>query len=207
MRLGTLWAAALVLVAGVGTAAAEDGHPTWYAGVGAGSYQIKYVDIILPSEPPQVGSTSKDGDDLTKVFIGFKPIQYFALEVGVMSGGRFSDTVGSFTVGSDYSGYDISALGILPLAERRFEIYGRLGVARNELNISVADSVDPVFSGNYRERLKQSYRLYGAGVQVNLGSRKNYGIGLEYNYGDTSRRLDEYSETLLRFTLGWGGKD
>jgi hypothetical protein len=43
------------------------------------------------------------------------------------------------------------------------------------------------------------------GAQVNFGSRKQIGVGLEYNVGDPSDRLDSYEEVLLRFAFGWGG--
>ena len=217
MRVKTCVVAAVAVIAMIGTAAADE-HQTWYAGVGVGEttleFRINNGGVEQPIFPPNPAVSFDESEDLTKLFIGYKPIKFFAIEGSFLSAGDFTDVIlesspgagDGFAVAADLSGYDLSVLGILPLIERRIELYARFGLQRDEFNIVIRDQVDPTFSGNVKERVKQTNRIYGAGVQVNFGSHKNIGVRLEANILDPKDNIDDLSEVLLGFVFGWGGQ-
>ena len=65
-----------------------------------------------------------DGSDVGyKVFGGYRFIDYLALEVEYLDGGTVEDR--GFEI--DVSGFNLSAVGILPLGER-FDIFAKLGM-------------------------------------------------------------------------------
>lgn len=214
MRMRILGIAALVVIAAIGTAAADSNHPTWYAGVGIGQTDLEVRSgIAQPSIPPQFQSFS-DEEDLTKIFIGYKPIKYFAIEGSLFTAGDYSTVFSEsspgagdgFAFNGDISGYDVSALGIFPFMDRRIEIYGRLGVQRDEFSYRVRDQLGVSVPAEMRDSFKQTNRMYGLGVQVNFGSPKNFGARLEYNEIDSKDTINDMTETLLGFVYGWGGK-
>ena len=87
----------LFLITGV---AAAQNNPTWYAGIGFGQTELKTTsDVVLPSEPPQF-TTIKESDDLTRIYLAYKPIQYFALEASLFAGGDFQEIVGESIPGA-----------------------------------------------------------------------------------------------------------
>ena len=200
----------LFLITGV---AAAQNNPTWYAGIGFGQTELKTTsDIVLPSEPPQF-TTIKESDDLTRIYLAFRPVQYFAFEASLFAGGDFQEIVGEsipgagdgFKAAADSSGYDVSILGILPLLDRRVDLFVRLGVQRAEYRLGIRDQLDPGFSDNFKETIKQTNRLIGIGAQVNFGDRKQYGVRLESNWINPKDKIDEVTDVLLSFNFGWGG--
>ena len=200
----------LLLTTGIATA--QD-RPTWYAGFGIGQSDLRTTDgVVLPSNPPQTTSIS-ESDDLTKVYLAFRPIQYFALEGSLFAGGDIREIVGESTPGAgdgfefaaDTSGYDLSVLGILPLADGRVDLFLRLGVQRGDYRIGFRDPANPDSADNFKETIKQTNRLYGVGIQGNFGDRRQYSVRLEGNVVDTKDILDELTEVLLSFNFGWGG--
>ena len=124
----------LFLITGV---AAAQNNPTWCAGIGFGRNELKTTSVIvLPSEPPQF-STIKESDDLTRIYLAFKPVQYSAFEASLFAGGDFQEIVGEsipgagdgFKAAADSSGYEFSILGIVPIANRRVDLFVRVGDA------------------------------------------------------------------------------
>ena len=214
MRARILVIAALVMIAAIGTAAADSDHPTWYAGVGVGQTDIEVLSgVVLPSDPPQFQSFSEK-EDLTKIFIAYKPIKYFAIEGSLFTAGDYSTVFNEsspgagdgFAFNGDISGYDVSALGIYPFMDRRIEVYGRLGVQRDEFSYRVRDQLGVSNPAEMRDSFKQTNRMYGLGVQFNFGSRKNMGVRLEGNFIQAKDKIDDMTETLVGFVFGWGGK-
>ena len=198
-------AVAILMAATIGTAAADE-HPTWYAGFAVGQSTVEVV-VSQPSIPPQ-NQTIDESDDLTKVFIGYKPVKYFAIEGSIMGSGEFSSQVGpsgsGFDVAADYFGGDLSILGIIPVADRRLDIYGRVGVQREEFNVVVRDQLLPITNTTV-DQSKQISRMLGLGVQVNFGDRKRYGVRLEGSVIDAKGQVEDISEVLVGFVCGWGG--
>ena len=57
-----------------------------------------------------------DGADFAyKLFGGYKAIPFLAFEGGYRSLGKVTDAVGNITYGAETSGWDVEAMGILPL--------------------------------------------------------------------------------------------
>ena len=71
--------------------------------------------------------------------------------------------------------------------------------------MGIRDQLDPGFSDNFKETIKQTNRLLGVGAQINFGDRRQYGVRLEANRIDPKDKIDEVTEVLLSFNFGWGG--
>ena len=148
---------AILMTAAIGTAVADE-HPRWYTGIAIGQSNIE-TTIVQPSLPP-VKTSFDETEDLTKIQFGYKPVKYLAIELGAFGSGEYSSVIGEstpgagdgFNVSADYFGWDLSILGILPLMDRRIDIYARVGLQNQEINVTVIDQIDPLFSGT-RKRI------------------------------------------------------
>jgi len=121
------------------------------------------------------GNDLNDTDTAFRAFVGYKFNDYFAVEGGYINFGKFSTSANTNPAGSantelKASGISLDALGMLPLGETGFSIFGRLGATRAEL----------------KETLSSSGAVaYVPGTNLNPTATKtvyDYGYGLQYDY-------------------------
>jgi hypothetical protein len=124
-----------------------------------------------------------DPDDrlyLAKGFGGYRVNKYFAVE-GSLLGASNDDYDDGFDgdVDVDFSAVTASFLGIIP-ADENFELYAKIGGYIGESD--VGDSFLFFGSGNEED---ESGLLWGAGAFINVGSRNQFTIRLDYEQFET----------------------
>lgn len=141
--------AALTLsLASLPALAADNG---FYIGAGAGQGAVEV----------QESGFDFDGDDTAyKIIAGFRPLDFFAVEVNYIDLGTAEDTVGGVNIQADTSGVDAFAVLFLPISA--VDLFAKAGFISWQQDVSVSGfgSVDE--SG---EDL-----AYGVGAQVRFGS-------------------------------------
>ena len=110
-------AAAVFLASSPVMANAEDSKSSkgWYAGLGMGSATYSADTII------------DDSDMSFTVFGGYKFNQYLALQANVLNLGEYSGD-GVVLNSTEISGLSMTVVGILPIGNQGFELFGRLGL-------------------------------------------------------------------------------
>jgi len=104
------------------------------------SAQIAMADIYLGgglNVASLEADLEDDSDTVLSAFVGWKPINFFAVEVGYYELGSYDDV--------DIDMFTVAGVGILPLAI--LDIYGKVGLA--DVSISGADvdeDSDPFFA-------------------------------------------------------------
>ena len=104
------------------------------------------------------------------------------------------------------TGFQLAALGFLPLADGRFDIFGRVGVTvvDEELKFSGFPLVAiPQQLVNTSHDENNALFTYGLGVQLNLLQNKNLILRVEWDQtqGDLLDRYD-YVGATIGFTFG-----
>jgi OOP family OmpA-OmpF porin len=86
-------------------------HAGGYVGAGIGASFIKVEPRDL-----EVQDFNLEGSDFAyKLFGGWRPMPFVALEGGYRDLGKISDKAGDIVVEADMSGWDVEAMGVLPL--------------------------------------------------------------------------------------------
>ncbi len=138
---------------------------TGYAGINAGSASHR-VSIQ--------GASASDDDTGVKVYGGYHFTPRTALEVGYVHFGETSSTEGWYTVGAKPKSV-YAALTASMQASEQFELFAKLGVARNETT---------VFASNMTQRSEiersRTSPLLGVGVAYRMSER--FSIVGEYEY-------------------------
>jgi OOP family OmpA-OmpF porin len=89
--------------------------------VGGSIGQSAYV------EEDVIGSEDFEGTDVGwKIFGGYRFSRYLGVDLGYYDLGTPEDTVGGIDAEIELTGWNLSAVGVLPLG--RFELFGRLGL-------------------------------------------------------------------------------
>ena len=106
----------------------------FYAGIGGGgtNFESSPVGIELPLDPSQtVTAIVDDSDSNFRVYGGYRLNPNFAVEALYSDIGEFEliDDVNNFDVTYEASSFDIAAVGLLPLADGRFDLFARAGIA------------------------------------------------------------------------------
>lgn len=170
---------ALIGLAGATTAFADDDG--WYVlgavGRPTGSDYQSRVDNALIAAGGTGFSSSFSKATVYKLQLGYQINKNFAVEGGYLgsSNQTYSATGGNLggtlTVSGNVSGYNLIAVGILPLANQ-FSLLGKLGVAG----------------------LQESVTATGGGFTVSVNGSKTdltYGLGAKYDFTkEISMRLD-----------------
>ena len=162
----------LLAVLGLTASVAEADTGSFYFGAGITSNRVN--DIVLQgSDFPNIDSTS------WKVFIGFRPIRYFAIEGDYFDLGSSPTVRGTCTVccmaacegtfRSDAQSFAAYALGFLPIPLPAVDVYGKAGIARWKLN-GVEDGAVAVST-------QGTDFAWGVGVQAHI---RMFGARLEY---------------------------
>lgn len=135
-----------------------------------------------------------------KAIVGFRPLDWFAIEANYIDFGRIDGATGVVcppTVGApcpsrfavDARAVSVSALGLLELPFA--DLYGRVGLARREVEGRISGT-----SLDLRERDRATDLSYGVGAQVRLLS---FGVRLEWERFDLDDS-DEVDMLSLGFT-------
>jgi len=100
--------------------AQEDPAPHVYVGAAVGEAGVAYKD--------ELGDTKFDfdaNDAGYKVMLGWRPLNWLALEGNYVDLGSVDDKVGGTKVETKVDGWSVSALGMIPLGN--FDLYARVG--------------------------------------------------------------------------------
>jgi OmpA-OmpF porin, OOP family len=184
-------------------------HAQWYAGGMIGEARGKGSIENLAEQFLDLGYTASqsqaDKRDITfRVFGGYQLNRYFAIEGGYADLGKFdvrSTTVptGTFEQTTKTTGFDVSAVAILPLRER-LNLFARVGAFLSERKTDyVASGAVEILQNLSNEKQRQTKVVYGAGVSYDLSQRialraewaRHEGFGNALLTG--SRNVDAYS--------------
>jgi OOP family OmpA-OmpF porin len=154
--------AALALTAAM--AAKAEVQPGLYVGAGFGASKIDDDGF------DDAGIDFDDSDIGFKVFGGYSFNQNFAIEASYFdlgeASGSFEDIVGTVNFDVGVSGFNVSAVGVLPLSDM-FSLFGKLGYASYDLDAHA--SVTGVGSGS--DSSSESDMTYGAGASLAFAER------------------------------------
>ena len=98
-----------------------------------------------------------------KALVGFRPIDFFAVEANYLDLGNQTKNFGIGTQSANAKAFAAYAMGILPLPYLDF--FAKLGAARWQLDGSISGSGQFFAFDNHGTQL-----AYGSGVQANWGS-------------------------------------
>lgn len=190
--LGTVGLAGLAAMSIQVAAAAESG---WYAGFNLGRAEANIDGARVGDDLRQSGldMTAIDEDDEDfgyKFFGGYKLNRNFAVEGGYFNLGEFGYTAttsppGTATGNIKLSGFNLDALGILPLTDK-FSLFGRIGVQY--------------------AKAKDSFSGTGAAAGDSSASKSaaNYkaGVGLQYDFTDNLGLRTEWERYRINDAVG-----
>ena len=167
-----------------------------YLGIGAGQSELE-TRVVTSSVPPQTVTIKGNGTSV-RVFGGYRMIKYLFIEAGASTYGDFSEGIPGTneTLNGLSSGWDLSLVGNLPLGLGRFDLFAKLGVARNRYETTISNPTDPTVERDTRSSQRQDTAMFGVGAQWNLGDSKKFGLRLEYNVFDVSLLAEEQSNIL-----------
>ena len=192
-KTNTAIAVALLASSGPLYAAGDRGV---YLGIGAGQSELE-SQVVTSSVPPQTVTIKGTGTSV-RVFGGYRMIKYLFIEAGASTYGDFSEPIPGTndTFEGLSSGWDIAIVGNLPLAQNRFDLFAKLGVARTRYETLINDPDDATVARDSRTSQNQNTAMFGVGAQWNLGESKNFGLRLEYNVFDVSLLAVDQSNIL-----------
>lgn len=162
-------------------AAAPCAHAQWYAGASAGESRISFKganqsDQLLDLGFDGASSSVDDKDTAYRIHAGYQLQRYLAVEAGYVDLGRTSirSTVrpaGSLDTRIKAKGFDVSAVGMLPLGEQ-FTIFARLGAFGAETRASFSGGGSVVlFNGEETQKKRTTNAVYGIGATFNFSPR------------------------------------
>jgi OOP family OmpA-OmpF porin len=170
---GKLGLMALAVVASPVALAAESG---WYGGISIGQSREENhhgrITAQLLGSGLTTNSISDDSRDTGyKLFGGKKFNKNFAIEGGYFNLGKFGFTANTTPAGSlngtiKLSGFNLDALGILPITEK-FSAFGRVGLQYAQAKDTFAGSGAVTVSNPNPKKSDTNYK-YGVGVQYDF---------------------------------------
>jgi hypothetical protein len=170
-------AAVILASASMPALAADNG---FYIGAAVGQGGVKADEVDLGALADDF-----DGDDTGfKVIAGFRPIEWFAVELNYVDLGTAEDTVGGVNVNVDTTGIDAFGVVFLPIPV--VDLFAKVGVINWDQDASVSGLGSASDDG--------TDLAYGVGVGVGFGS---FGARLEYE-----RFEIEDADTVDMISLG-----
>lgn len=186
MRFIFAFVASTLLVASPAMAAEDSG---FYIGAGFGEMAVEVNDIY------DLGEKFDDSGTAWKVLGGYKFMKYLGVELEYIDAGDAEDSYryeeGKYFAEADVtigvSGFNASAVGILPLGEK-FNVFGKLGFimwdADSELD---GDTNLPEFEGfDLDERGTDDGTDLSWGIGAGFDFTENFGVRLEYQSFEVS---------------------
>jgi opacity protein-like surface antigen len=152
----------------------------WYAGVGVGQGSVDF--------PKRQNLDFDEKDTVYQLRLGYRFHPNLGVEVGYYDMGEYSVSAGSggerITVGVDARSFGISLVGTLPLD--RFDLYGRVGYARSEVEASVASAgqgfAEALGFGGTNQRTRENEWFGAVGGRWNIN--RALGVFAEYQHHD-----------------------
>lgn len=178
----TLAAAALAAAFGAAPIALQAQEMGPYVGASIG--QAKAKDFCdTEGEPGLVVTGCDDKATAWKLFAGYRMHRNFAAEITFSQTDDFSASATylgvPFSVKGDGRSFGIAALGILPVGTG-FELFGKLGIMRTEVDASATVSGVTLDAGD-----SETEAHYGLGAVYNF--TRNWGVRAEWERGDKSK--------------------
>jgi OOP family OmpA-OmpF porin len=126
-------------------------------------------DATVELEDDWTGDKFDADDTGYKIIVGYRIIDWVAVEVNYSDYGNPVDDFLGVDVESSFNGTSVSALGMLPLGN--FDLFGRLGISRVEGDFRVLG-----FNGRFSE--EETEPMFGLGAQFR--ANPNLAIRLEW---------------------------
>ena len=173
----------------VGLSAAAPSYAQWYVGASVGKSDIKFNNAAQSDQFLDLGFTNPSTVSNTKdtgyrAFGGYQLHKYIAIEAAYVDLGRFSFRTdvtprGSLTGSTRIDGFELSALGTLPLGER-FGLFARVGALSAETRTSYTGggSIETLIGGDSQKR-RSTELVYGAGAMFNIN--QNFSVRGEWS--------------------------
>ncbi len=173
----------------VGLGAAAPSYAQWYIGASIGKSDIKFNNAAQSDQFLDLGFTnattvSDTKDTGYRAFGGYQIHPYVAIEAAYVDLGRFGfrtdvSPAGSLSGSTRIDGFDVSALGTVPLGER-FGLFGRVGVyaAQTRTSYTGGGSIETLIGGETQKK-RGTKLVYGAGATFNIN--KNLALRGEWS--------------------------
>jgi opacity protein-like surface antigen len=140
----------------------------FYIGGAVGDATVEFEDDFS-------GQTFDADDTGYKIIVGYRIIDWVAVEVNYSDYGNPVDRIFGVDLEASYDAKSVSALGMLPLG--RFDLFGRLGIARVDSDFQVAgfrtsggsdESTEPLFGlgAQFRPNPNLAIRLEWDGILI-----------------------------------------
>lgn len=169
--------------------------------VGQSNTKFKNEDFSLANDEdlsplsPFVSESKDRHNTAWKLFAGYNINQYVGVEAGYADFGtaKYNYTGvngldGSGERKAEQSSWFAAAKGTLPINEQ-FNVFGKLGVARNRVKASYAFDIGAPFNISDSGSSSKTSLLYGVGAQYNFSEQ--VGIRVEYeNFGKFGNEAD-----------------
>lgn len=181
MRKSLLLTSALLLGAAAPAFAADNG---FYLGASVGRSNVDIDNI------GGLSAADFSGDDTGfKLIAGIRPLDFIAVEASYMDLGEESRNLPGLSTNVEASALSAYVLGFLPIPLPLVDVYGKIGLARWEVDGSLSS-----LANNFRVDDNGTEFAYGAGIQVGFGS---LAARLEYESFDIDN-----TDGLDLYTLG-----
>ncbi|MFQ5878159.1 MAG: outer membrane beta-barrel protein [Acidobacteriota bacterium] len=136
-------------------------------------------------EDPEQGITL-DADDLGyKVFAGFRMLKFLGFEASYVDLGRPDDSSSGLTLDLEGNGWDVFAVGVLPLGER-LELFGKAGLVYWDIEGTLSDGTSVLSRDDS-----------GIEVAYGLGAGFRFGEHLTFRLERESFEIDKAREVNL----------
>ncbi len=162
--------------------AAAPTYAQWYAGASVGKSDITFNNAAQSDQFLDLGFTnpntvSSNRDTGYRVFGGYQLHKYIAVEAGYVDLGKFdfrtdvSPPAGSLAGSTRISGFELSALGLLPVGDK-FTAFARVGALAGETKTSYTGtgSIQVLIGGETQKR-SSTQLVYGAGVSYAINDK------------------------------------
>jgi hypothetical protein len=138
-------------------------------------------DATVEFEDDQTGENFEADDTGYKIIVGYRIIDWVAVEVNYSDYGNPVDNFFGVDLEASYNATSVSALGMLPLG--KFDLFGRLGLARLDadfraVRFNVGDSeesTEPMFGfgAQFRPNANLAIRLEAEGILLDANNDDN----------------------------------
>lgn len=183
---------AVAALAVIGLGAAAPSYAQWYVGGSIGKSDIKFNNAAQSDQFLDLGFTNPSTVSNTKdtgyrLFGGYQLHQYITVEAAYVDLGRFSFRTdvtpkGSLTGSTRIDGFELSALGTLPIGDR-FGLFARVGAlaAQTKTSYTGGGSIETLIGGDSQKK-RSTELVYGAGAMYNIN--KNLSVRGEWSRYD-----------------------
>ena len=180
---------AVAALAVIGLGAAAPSYAQWYVGGSIGKSDIKFNNAAQSDQFLDLGFTNPSTVSNTKdtgyrLFGGYQLHKYIAVEAAYVDLGRFSFRTdvtprGSLTGSTRIDGFELSALGTLPIGDR-FGLFARVGAlaAQTKTSYTGGGSIETLIGGDTQKK-RSTELVYGAGAMYNIN--KNLSVRGEWS--------------------------